>query len=51
MSAPRKANVSKLDNPARSKASHQTGTEPSVWGGNEPCEASGKVFVSHNAKA
>jgi hypothetical protein len=30
MSAPSKANVGKLDNPARPKTNHQAGTEPSV---------------------
>ena len=30
MSAPRKANMNKLDNPARVMVSHQHGTEPSV---------------------
>ncbi len=28
MSAPSKANIGKLDNPARVKANHQHGTEP-----------------------
>ena len=31
MSAPSKANIDKLDNPARPKTNHQAGTEPSVW--------------------
>ena len=31
MSAPRKANVSKPDNPARVMVNHQHVTEPSVW--------------------
>ena len=30
MSAPSKANISKLDNPARVTASHRHGTEPCV---------------------
>ena len=30
MSVPSKANIVKLDNPARPKTSHQAGTEPSV---------------------
>jgi len=30
MSAPRKANISKLDNPARVTANHQHGTKPYV---------------------
>ena len=30
MSAPSKANIVKLDNPARLKTSHQTETEPGV---------------------
>ena len=30
MSAPSKANVDKLDNPARLKANHRAGTEPGV---------------------
>ena len=41
MSAPSKANVGKLDNPARVTANHRHGTEPCVWGGNESCEATG----------
>ncbi len=31
MSAPREANVNKLDNPARVMVSRQHGTEPDVW--------------------
>ena len=31
MSVPSKANIDKLDNPARPKTNHQAGTEPSVW--------------------
>ena len=30
MSAPREADISKLDNPAQAKANHQLGTEPRV---------------------
>jgi hypothetical protein len=41
MSAPSEAGANKLDNPARVKASHQHGTEPHVWEGNEPCGAVG----------
>ncbi len=41
MGAPSEAGANKLDNPTRVKASHQHGTEPHVWGGNEPDEAVG----------
>jgi len=35
MSVPSKANIDKLDNPARLKINHQAETEPGVSGGNE----------------
>ena len=47
--APRKANVDKPANPARTKPNQQFGTEPGTRGGNETCEALGKECVSHNA--
>ena len=31
MGVPSKANIDKLDNPARLKTNHQAVTEPSVW--------------------
>jgi len=31
MSVPSKANIDKLDNPARPKANHRAGTELGVW--------------------
>jgi len=43
MSATSKANISKLDNPARVTANHRHGTEPWVWGGNESYEATGRA--------
>ena len=47
--APRKANVDKPANPARTKPNQQFGTEPGTRGGNETCEALGKECVSRNA--
>jgi len=35
MSVPSKANIDKLDNPARLTTNHQAVTEPGVSGGNE----------------
>jgi hypothetical protein len=49
MSAPGKAGACQPDNPARSKASHQTGTELCAQGGNELREAIGRETVGHNA--
>ncbi len=43
MSAPSKANVDKLDNPARPKPNQQVGTEPGGRGGNESREAPGRM--------
>ena len=43
------ADVCQLDNPIWPKVSHQARTELRVWGGDEPCEAGGKVMVGHNA--
>jgi len=43
MSAPSKANISKLDNPARVTVNHRHGTELWVWGGNKSYEATGRA--------
>jgi len=50
MSAPSKANVNKLDNPARVAANHQHGTEPCVSGGNESCEAVARAVCQPQRK-
>ena len=42
-SAPSKAVVNPLDNPAWSKVSHQARTELDVYRGNKVCKAQGKV--------
>ena len=51
MGAPSEAGANKLDNPTRVKASHQHGTEPHAWGGNEPSEAVGMAVHQPNANA
>lgn len=43
MSAPSKANIGELDNPARPKPNQQAGTEPGGRGGNESFEALGRM--------
>ena len=49
MSAPSTANTDQLENPVWPKPNQQAGTEPGAWGGNKPCEAPVKEYISHNA--
>ncbi len=50
MSAPSKANAIKLDNPARKKISHQSGTKLHIVQGNEHYEAVGKAVYQPQRK-
>ena len=49
MSAPSTADTGKLDNPALPKPNQQVGTESDVWGGNDPCKAPRRDYISRNA--
>jgi hypothetical protein len=50
MSAPSKAKAIKLDNPAQTKASHQSGTELHMVQGNEHYEAVGRAIYQPQRK-